>query len=243
MDANKKIQTIEQISLVRKILLQSLALIFLFFMVFFLLSDQVYQFIAQPLLAKLPIESKMIATNITTPLLVPIKLSFYSALFVTTPFILFLCWRFIAPGLYQNEKRLLWLSLLVTAFLFYLGVLFCYFLILPLVFNFLISMVPSYITLLPDMSHYLSFSLKLMFAFGLVFETPLAIVLLTTSTIVGIEKLRAWRPYFIVGAFVIGMLLTPPDVISQICLAIPLWILYEIGLISSHWVLRKIIKE
>ncbi len=238
----KNSDTINHLILLRRSLISSLIAFAVLFAILFSCSHYLYQYLAMPLMQKLPNGSQLIATTLTAPILVPIKLSIYGSLFLAVPFMFYQFWRFIAPGLYQTEKRFMLYSFLATLFLFYLGLAFCYYLILPLIYNFLMSIVPGYIKVLPDMAHYLGFVLKLLFAFGIAFEMPMAVIILTISGIVSLDKLRSWRPYVIIGAFVLGMLLTPPDVVSQILLAVPLWLLYEIGLLLSKF-LKKSFKN
>ena len=201
-------------------------------------SARLYSALSQPLLNKLPADGHLIATNITAPFLAPLKLSFALALFITVPFILQQCWRFIAPGLYRNERRLARGLLLVSIVLFYVGLLFAYSLVLPLVIGFFARIVPNGVALLPDISTYLDFCLKLLFAFGLAFEVPVIVVLCIVSGLVSVNALADKRPLVIVLAFIIGMLLTPPDIISQILLAIPIWLLFESGILFARFFMR-----
>lgn len=196
-------------------------------------SQELYSALAKPLLRYLPPQASMIATEVSAPFLIPLKLTGVAALFVVMPFVIFQLWKFIAPGLYVKEKRLatplLWASML----LFYLGVLFAYGVVLPIVFKFFVGMLPDGITMMTDMSRYLDFVLFFLFVFGVVFETPVVTLLFVLLGIVTVEKLSNGRPYVIVGAFVIGMIFTPPDVVSQTIMAISLWGLFEVGLILS----------
>lgn len=207
----------------------------LFFCLFFF-ADRIYQFVAEPLIAKLPEDSTMIATEVATPFLTPFKLTLFCAVFLAIPYIIYQIWAFIAPGLYMNEKRLALPLLISSIMLFYLGVIFAYFAVFPILFAFLTTTAPEGVRVMTDINHYLNFILKLFFAFGISFEIPVATFLVVRANIVSIEKLSSNRPYIILLAFVVGMLLTPPDVISQILLAVPIWLLFEAGLLISRYV-------
>ena len=211
--------------------------IFIFFITLTLLpfANQIYSFIAIPLIEKLPEGSNMIATEVASPFFAPFKLTLCCAIFLSFPYILYQAWSFIAPGLYINEKKLILPLLISSSFLFYLGVLFAYFIVFPILFSFLTATAPDGIKIMTDINHYLNFILKLFFAFGVSFEIPIATILLIRTNFISAEKLSSNRPYIIFFAFLIGMLLTPPDVISQILLAIPVWLLFEAGLIISKY--------
>ena len=198
-------------------------------------ANQIYSFIATPLIAKLPEGSSMIATEVASPFFAPFKLTLFCGIFFSIPYILYQTWSFIAPGLYINEKKLILPLLISSSLLFYLGIFFAYYAVFPILFAFLTTTAPSNITIMTDINHYLDFILKLFFAFGISFEIPIATILLIKSNFTTIEKLSSNRPYIILFAFFVGMLLTPPDVISQILLAIPIWILFEIGLVLSKY--------
>ncbi len=198
-------------------------------------ANQIYSFIATPLIAKLPEGSSMIATEVASPFFAPFKLTLFCGIFFSIPYILYQTWSFIAPGLYINERKLILPLLISSSLLFYLGVFFAYYAVFPILFAFLTTTAPSNITIMTDINHYLDFILKLFFAFGISFEIPIATILLIKSNFITIEKLSSNRPYIILFAFFVGMLLTPPDVISQILLAIPIWILFEIGLVLSKY--------
>ena len=187
------------------------------------------------LIEKLPEGSNMIATEVASPFFAPFKLTLCCAIFLSFPYILYQAWSFIAPGLYINEKKLILPLLISSSFLFYLGVLFAYFIVFPILFSFLTATAPDGIKIMTDINHYLNFILKLFFAFGVSFEIPIATILLIRTNFISAEKLSSTRPYVIFFAFLIGMLLTPPDVISQILLAIPVWLLFEAGLIISKY--------
>jgi sec-independent protein translocase protein TatC len=177
----------------------------------------------------------MIATEVASPFLVPFKLTIFLALFISMPYLLYQAWAFVAPGLYRNEKRFALPLLLTSILLFYFGMAFAFFIVFPLLFGFFTSVAPSGVTVMTDISHYLDFILKLFFAFGLAFEVPIATILMVSAGIVSIESLSRKRPYIILGAFVAGMLLTPPDIISQILLAGPIWLLFELGLVFARY--------
>ena len=198
-------------------------------------ANQIYSFIATPLIAKLPEGSSMIATEVASPFFAPFKLTLFCGIFFSIPYILYQTWSFIAPGLYINERKLILPLLISSSLLFYLGIFFAYYAVFPILFAFLATTAPSNITIMTDINHYLNFILKLFFAFGISFEIPIATILLIKSNFITIEKLSSNRPYIILFAFFVGMLLTPPDVISQILLAIPIWILFEIGLVLSKY--------
>lgn len=216
-------------------LLRALGCVFAVFLVLTFFANDIYHAVALPLLAQMPVETTMIATEVASPFLVPLKLAFFTAVFITMPYILYQTWAFIAPGLYQKELYFA-LPLLVSSIaLFYVGICFAYFIVFPLVFGFLTSAAPEGVSVMTDISHYLDFILKLFFAFGLAFEVPIATILLITTGITTREALAEKRTYIIVGAFAVGMLLTPPDIVSQILLAVPIWLLFESGLFFSRY--------
>lgn len=193
-------------------------------------SNQIYQLVASPLIEQLPENSTMIATEVAAPFLAPFKLTLFVSLFLVMPYILFEIWRFIAPGLYEQEKSLAIPLLISSIVLFYLGIAFSFFIVFPLLFAFLTATAPEGVTVMTDISHYLNFILKLFFGFGLAFEVPILTIILLRTGITTADSLRQKRPYIIISAFIIGMLLTPPDIISQTLLAIPVWLLFELGL-------------
>jgi sec-independent protein translocase protein TatC len=194
-------------------------------------SQDLYQLLAQPLLQALPENSTMIATDVASPFFAPFKLTLVLSFFIAIPFVLYQIWGFIAPGLYKNEKRLVAPLLASSTLLFYAGMAFAYFVVFPIAFAFFTSVAPEGVTVSTDIDSYLNFVLKLFFAFGMSFEIPVAIVLLCWTGVTDADTLRSKRPYVVVGAFILGMLLTPPDIISQTLLAIPMWILFEFGVI------------
>lgn len=226
----------------RKRLIYCLALTVLVFTILCFFANPLYQLLTQPLLLNLP-SKQLIATKIAATFLVPMKFTFIISLFLLIPYFFYHLWSFVSPALYINEKRTVWLLLFPTLFLFYAGILFAYFAVLPVIFHFFIKTTPAHVALLPDISSYLDFSLQLLFAFGLAFEVPIIVFVLVNFNIVTLEKLRAARRYIIVLAFIVAMLLTPPDIFSQILLAIPLWLLFELGLWFAGWVKKEKIQK
>ena len=214
-------------------LLRMLLVVLVVFIGLFPFSNEIYILVAEPLMAQLPEGTSMIATEVASPFLTPFKLSLLAAVFLAIPFILYQFWAFVAPGLYKHEKKLVFPLVISSACLFYLGVAFAYFVVFPLIFAFLTSVAPEGVAVMTDISHYLDFVLALFFAFGIAFEVPIATILLVWMGVTTPDALRAKRPYVIVGAFVVGMFLTPPDIISQTLLALPMWILFEIGVFFS----------
>lgn len=217
----------------RSRLLRIIVIWMLIFAGLFYFANDLYTFISEPLRAFLPEGTSMIATDVASPFLTPFKLALISALFLAMPFVLHQLWSFIAPGLYKHEKRLAVPLLASSIILFYSGMAFAYFVVFPLVFGFFTSIAPEGVAVMTDINKYLDFVLTLFLAFGLAFEIPVATILLVLAGVVDVVKLRQIRPYVIVGCFVIGMVLTPPDVISQALLAVPMWLLYELGILFS----------
>jgi sec-independent protein translocase protein TatC len=197
-------------------------------------SSDIYTFAASPLLEILPSGSSMIATQVTSPLMAPLKLVFFSALLITMPYLFYEMWMFISPGLYKKEKSFIAPLMLSTIFLFLSGVAFAYFIVCPIIFKFFIGVAPESISVMTDINQYMNFVIKLIFAFGIAFEIPVATFLLIKSEIVKKETLVKARPYLVIVFFVFGMLLTPPDIFSQLFLAIPMWVLFELGLLVSR---------
>lgn len=218
----------------RSRLLKIVAVVLLVFVGLAPFADRLYTYLAGPLLQHLPKGSGMIAIDVASPFLTPFKLTLVIAIFASMPFSLYQVWAFVAPGLYRHEKRLLLPFLVASTALFYLGAAFAYFLVLPLIFKFMTATAPQGVTVMTDISRYLDFILTLFFAFGVAFEVPIATILLIWSGITTRSALADKRPYVIVAAFVIGMILTPPDVVSQTLLAVPMWLLYELGLLFSR---------
>ena len=197
-------------------------------------ASEIYAFVASPLLDILPQGSTMIATQVTSPFMAPLKLVLFSALLVTMPYLFYEIWMFMSPGLYKNEKSFIAPLMISTILLFSSGVAFAYFVVCPIIFKFFIGVAPESIMVMTDISEYLNFIIKLIFAFGIAFEIPVATFLLIRAGIVQKEALVKARPYLIILFFVIGMLLTPPDIFSQLFLALPMWLLFEVGLLISR---------
>ena len=202
-------------------------------------SNPIYSMLAGPLTRHMPAQSSMIAIDVLSPFLTPLKFTLVLAVFITIPWILYQVWAFIAPGLYQKEKRLALPVLISSTLLFYCGMAFAYFVIMPIFFAFITSTAPEGVAVMTDINRYLDFVMTIFFAFGVAFEVPVATVILVLTGIITPEAMAAKRPYVIVGAFVVGMLLTPPDVISQTLLAVPMWLLFEVGIFVSRLLLRR----
>jgi sec-independent protein translocase protein TatC len=220
-------------------ILRAVLLISIIFLALFTYSNELYSILAEPLLIHLPAGSNMIATDVASPFLTPFKLAMMTSVFISMPFVLYQLWAFIAPGLYKHEKSLAFPLLFSSIILFYLGMLFAYFVVFPLMFAFFAGITLEGVTMMTDISKYLDFVLKMFFAFGLAFEVPIATILVISTGMTTADKLADKRPYIIVVAFIFGMLLTPPDVVSQMLLAIPIWILFELGLVFSRILTRK----
>ena len=230
---NKEQPFISHLIELRTRLLHGLLCVLLVFIVLTFFAGDLYTLAAKPLLDHLTPGSSMIATEVAATFIAPIKLALYLAIFISMPYLLYQCWAFVAPGLYLNERRFALPLLFTSIVLFYAGTAFAFYVIFPLMFGFFISIAPEGVTVMTDISRYLDFIMKIFFAFGLAFEVPIVTILLTYSGITTVETLKQNRPYIIVGAFVVGMLLTPPDVMSQILLALPIWFLFELGLLLS----------
>jgi sec-independent protein translocase protein TatC len=220
-------------------LLRALGAVLVVFIIAAPFANNLYEILAAPLMSALPEGNSMISTQPHGPFFVPFKFAFAFAVAVAMPYLLYQLWSFVAPGLYTHEKRLAVPILVSSSVLFYLGILFAYFAVFPLIFAFFTSSAPEGVAVMTDINMYLSFTLKLFFAFGLAFEVPVATVLLVKVGATTPESLSTKRPYIIVGAFAVGMLMTPPDIFSQTLLAIPVWILFELGLYFSRMVKRK----
>jgi sec-independent protein translocase protein TatC len=197
-------------------------------------ARHLYEAIAAPMLTQMPEGSSMIAIDVASPFLTPFKFTMLLAIMISIPMVLYQLWAFVAPALFRHEKRLARPLLLSSVFLFYAGCAFAYFVVFPLVFGFMNRVAPEGVAVMTDISKYLDFVMTLFLAFGIAFEVPIATIILVATGVTTPERLSAWRPYIIVGAFAIGMLLTPPDVISQTLLALPMWLLFEIGIIMSR---------
>jgi sec-independent protein translocase protein TatC len=214
----------------RKRLIQSIIGFFLLFIPLAYFSNDLYTLLARPLLKHLPGQQELIATNVLAPFYIPYELAFAVTFFLAAPIFLYHLWAFIAPALYPKEKRIIWPLFVTSSILFYIGVCFAYFIIFPILFGFIQKATPEGVRMMPDISEYLYFTLKMFFIFGMIFEIPIITILLMLTGTVSKVQLTKLRPYIIVGAFIIGMLLTPPDVLSQILLALPIWFLFELGL-------------
>ncbi|WP_445145590.1 twin-arginine translocase subunit TatC [Dyella sp. Tek66A03] len=201
-------------------------------------ANRLYSELAQPLVKRLPQGAHLIATEVAGGFVTPLKLAFYTALFIGMPMILYQLWAFVSPGLYRNEKRLARPLLAAALLLFYLGCAFAYFLVLPAAFRFLTAVTPEGVEMMTDISHYLDFVMLMFFAFGLCFQVPVIVVVLAAIGVVNLEQLRSGRRYAIVGAFAISAFITPPDITSMIMLAIPMCLLYELGVLAVRWLLK-----
>ena len=220
-------------------LLRMILAILVFFVAMFPFANDIYVFVAEPLMVHLPEGTSMIATQVASPFLTPFKMSLVGSVFLAMPYILYQFWSFVAPGLYNHEKRMAVPLLASSVMLFYTGMVFAYYVVFPLVFGFLTGTAPEGVAVMTDITSYLDFVLTLFFAFGIAFEVPIATIVLVMMGVTTPKKLREKRPYIIVGAFVIGMFLTPPDIISQTLLAMPMWVLFEIGVIFSTLVVKQ----
>ena len=223
----------------RKRLLNSIICVLAVFVVLVFFANDIYQLVSAPLLKQLPAGASMIATDVASPFFTPIKLTMIVSVFVSAPMILYQVWAFIAPALYKHERRLMMPLLVSSSLLFYLGMAFAYFIVFPLAFGFFAKTAPMGVTIATDIKNYLDFVMALFMAFGVAFEVPVAIVLLCWVGVTTPDDLRKKRPYILVGAFVVGMLLTPPDVFSQTLLAIPMYCLFEVGVFFSRFYVGK----
>ena len=220
-------------------LLRAVAVVLAVAVALFPFANRLYTIIARPLLEHMPAGTSMIATEVASPFLTPFKLVLVLAIFVALPFIFYQIWAFVAPGLYQHERKLVFPLVVSSTVLFYLGMVFAYFVVFPLVFAFFTSTAPEGVAVMTDISKYLDFVLKLFFAFGVAFEVPIATIVLVWTGVTTPDSLVAKRPYVVIGAFVVGMLMTPPDVISQTLLAVPMWLLFEAGVFFSRGFARR----
>jgi sec-independent protein translocase protein TatC len=219
-------------------LLRSLVAIGIVFVCLFPWASELYDLLANPMIQTLPAGSKMIATGVITPFLIPVKVAAMMAFLVVLPYVLYQAWAFVAPGLYSHEKKLVLPLVVGSTVLFVLGIAFCYSFVFGIVFAFVNQIAPASITVAPDIEQYLNFVLTMFLAFGVTFEVPIVVIVLARMGLVTLEQLRAIRPYFIVGAFVVAAIVTPPDVISQLLLAIPMCVLYELGLFLARFVAK-----
>ena len=217
-------------------LLKAMVALLVVFGVLFYWARDIYSFLAKPLLDELPAGSHMIAVEVAAPFFVPIKVTMFVSLVIALPFVLYQIWAFIAPGLYSHEKKFAIPLVATSTVLFLIGMAFAYFIVFPVVFHFVATFTPEGVEMNTDIQKYFDFVLALFLAFGLAFETPIAVVILTKMGIVSLKKLKESRPYVIVGAFVIAAIFTPPDVVSQLLLAFPIWLLFELGLLISGFI-------
>ncbi|GED21058.1 twin-arginine translocase subunit TatC [Halomonas halmophila] len=236
---HKHAPLIEHLVELRSRLMRAVVLILVIFLGLYAFANDIYTFVADPLMALLPEGSQMIATEVASPFLAPFKLTLMVAFLIAVPFVLHQAWAFIAPGLYANEKHLALPLLASSILLFYTGIAFAYYVVFPLLFQFFTQTGPAQVAVMTDIQQYLNFVLKLFFAFGIAFEIPVATFLLILSGATTVQSLASKRPYIILGCFIIGMLLTPPDVVSQSLLAVPMYLLYEVGLLLGRLVKRK----
>ncbi|WP_248465949.1 Sec-independent protein translocase subunit TatC [Pectobacterium versatile] len=223
----------------RKRLLNSIICVLAVFIALVYFANDIYQLVSAPLIEQLPAGASMIATDVASPFFAPIKLTMIVSVFVAAPLVLYQVWAFIAPALYKHERRLMMPLLVSSSLLFYMGMAFAYFVVFPLAFGFFAKTAPVGVLIATDINNYLDFVMALFMAFGISFEVPVAIVLLCWSGVVTPEELKRKRPYILVGAFVVGMLLTPPDVFSQTLLAVPMYLLFEIGVFFARFYVGK----
>lgn len=238
-DADQEMPLVSHLTELRTRLLRCVVIILLIFGGLFYFAQDIYALVAAPLRAYLPEGATMIATGVASPFLTPFKLTLMCALFLSMPVLLHQAWGFIAPGLYTHEKRIAVPLLISSIFLFYAGMAFAYFVVFPIMFGFFASVTPEGVAMMTDIGQYLDFVLTLFFAFGVAFEIPIATFLLIWVGIVDVATLRKSRPYVVVGCFVVGMVLTPPDVFSQTLLALPMWLLFETGVLAGALVKRN----
>jgi sec-independent protein translocase protein TatC len=226
---NKELPLVQHLIELRTRLLHTVVFVLVVFCGLFYFANDIYYIISAPLQKLLPANTSMIATDVVSPFLTPLKLTFFASVLLSIPYILYQIWAFIAPGLYKHEKRLAAPLLLSSVLLFYTGMAFAYFVVFPILFGFVTGIGLEGVATMTDIAKYLDFVLQLFFAFGFAFEIPIAVILMIHAGVVSPDSLAAKRPYIIVGCFVVGMLLTPPDVFSQILLAVPMWMLFEAG--------------
>ena len=230
----EKLPIVQHLIELRRSLLRSVIAIVVFFVVLFPFADEIYNFIAAPIVQAIP-GSNLIAIGVISPFLTPLKKSLILAIYIAMPYLLYQLWMFIAPALYRHEKRLVLPLVVSSTLLFYAGLVFSFYIVFPVIFGFLAGVGPDSVNFAPDIQYYLDFILKVSFAFGVAFEVPVVTILLIIFGVTTPQKLKKNRSYIIVGSFVIGMILTPPDVISQFLIAIPIWLLFEAGLIFSSF--------
>lgn len=230
----EKLPLVQHLIELRRSLLRSVIAIAIFFVVLFPFADEIYNFIAAPIVQAIP-GSNLIAIGVISPFLTPLKMSLILAIYIAMPYLLYQLWLFIAPALYRHEKRLILPLVISSTILFYAGLVFSFYVVFPVIFGFLASVGPDSVNFAPDIQYYLDFILKVSFAFGVAFEVPVITILLIVFGVTTPQKLKKNRSFIIIGSFVIGMVLTPPDVISQFLIAIPIWLLFEAGLVFSSF--------
>jgi len=215
----------------------------LVFICLFPWARDLYALLAQPMIASMPTGGHLIATEVTAPFFVPVKVTMMAAFVIALPYLLYQLWAFVAPGLYAHERKLVAPLIITSTVLFICGMGFAYYLVFPVVFHFMVSVAPTGVAVMTDIGKYLDFVLTLFLAFGVTFEVPVAVVILVRMGLVSVAKLKEIRPYMIVGAFIVGAIFTPPDVVSQVMLAVPLWVLYEVGIFVSQWITKPAPEE
>ena len=235
-EENSQQSLIQHLMELRSCILRALLGVVVIFFGLIWFRNDIYTFVAMPLITALPAGSKLIATEVTSTFLVPIKLTLWLSFFMAVPWVIYQIWRFIAPGLYQKERRLVFPLIFSSILLFYLGMMFAYFAVMPLMFKFLVGTTPDGVEMATDISQYLAVILRLFFIFGVAFEVPVAIILLVLMNVITVEKISAKRPYIIIGAFVVAAVVTPPDVLSQVAFATMTIVLFEVGL----WIAKRI---
>ena len=228
----KKMPIVQHLVELRSSILRSVIAIVVFFLMLFPFANEIYTFIAAPIVQAIP-GSNLIAIGVISPFLTPLKMSLILAVYIAMPYLLYQIWIFAAPALYRHEKKLILPLVVSSTVLFYTGLLFSFYIVFPVIFDFLSSVGPSSVDFAPDIQYYLDFIIKVSFAFGVAFEVPIATILLIMFGVTTAERLKKNRAYIIIGSFVLGMILTPPDIISQFLIAIPMWLLFEAGLICS----------
>jgi sec-independent protein translocase protein TatC len=235
LEQSDNLPLVEHIKELRSRILRAVTALLLVFAALYPFSDLLFHLLSEPLRAALPDGASMIAIQVTSPFIVPLKLALVVAIFIAAPYLLFQAWAYVAPGLYRHERNRSWPLLLCSITLFYLGAAFAGFLVLPMVFSFLIGATPTGVMPMTDIASFLDFVLMMLPVFGLAFQVPIFTFVLVRSGFASAESLANKRPYVIVAAFIAGMLLTPPDIISQTMLALPVWLLYEVGLLAAKW--------
>ena len=239
----EKMPIVEHLVELRRALLRSVIAILVFFLILFPFADDIYNFIAAPIVQAIP-GSNLIAIGVISPFLTPLKMSLFLAIYIAMPYLLYQLWSFTAPALYRQEKKLILPLVISSTILFYIGLLFSFYIVFPVIFTFLSSVGPASVDFAPDIQYYLDFILKVSFAFGVAFEVPIATILLIMFGATTVERLKKNRAYVIIGSFALGMILTPPDVISQVLIAIPIWLLFEVGLFfAPFFKVRETVKQ